>query len=86
MDSLVFIAFARAADRYEYRYEMLVSASGVVFLQVTDVAPDLVEIGGLGVDSILELDNEDRPILENDEVGATSATAMKLELENETEA
>jgi hypothetical protein len=76
----------RAADGNENGHETPIPTPIVVLLEVPDIAAHLIEIGGFRFDTVLEFDNQDGAVFQNDQIRAASATSMKLEFENDTEA
>jgi hypothetical protein len=50
-----------------------------------NIASNLIEIGGFCFDAIFKLENEDDPILEKDQIGASATGPWQLELEDQYE-
>ena len=85
LDAVALERVSGHADRDEYGHEAFPAAGGMVIDQELDVGADLIQVGRLRIDAILELDDEYDAVLEDDEVGASSSTAMEFELEDEAE-
>lgn len=74
------------ADRDEHRHETFALAARVVILQVPDVAAHLIQVAGLDLNAVLELDDENDAVLQEDQVGTPAAATGQFELEDEPEA
>jgi hypothetical protein len=86
VNSFTFIGGLRTADWHQNGYKLLIPTPCVVLLEISNVPAHLVEIGCFRLYPILELNNENGPVLQNNEIGSAPSTPMELELENETEA
>jgi hypothetical protein len=72
-------------DRNQHRDQKTLMASGVVIREFLRIAEHLIDIGGLGFHPVLEFDDEDRAVLEDDQIRTATATTRNLELEDERE-
>jgi hypothetical protein len=82
MDAVTLERAVAHADGDQHRYEPASLATRVVVLQVSDISAHLVHIGLLDLDAVFELDNEDRPILQHDQIRTSAATSGQLEFQD----
>lgn len=86
MDVVLSEGLAGVADGNEHGKQGLLAASPVIFLQIPCVGFDLVDVGLLGGDSILEFDDKNGAVLKDNQIGPSPSASGAFEFQNKGEA